>query len=839
MSSLEELEEKAKKLVRENQNEAAVSVLNELLEKDPENHDIWLRLSIILMTLKKDKEAENAIDKALSIKPDETEYKLQKAYLCYLRGDKQTSEELTQQILEKEEKNIDALLQMAWITKSDERLEEAIRYIERIILIDPEDTSSLLEIIECHLDTNNLKQADLRIKQLVKLSLTEHQETNKNELLVRFFTEKAMETWTGSYQDEEGNTLFYPETEAQIDDARHYLEMAQETNITSELYQNRIAELMEVVHTNQKKLGLSIEKDETESLADLSEKDQQAWNKLEEIFDSWTNIQEEDGIEYRWPLDKSEIKASEKKLTEIKKLKIKNKQVKERFNELKNVVQTTKKGIPNYSSKFIQAFAISAIAIIVLLTVFQLQKFKTPDFNYKPNDWVINQPTQLVYDAFVGEFEKDVRNPLPLAPGTPVKPITRVGRYWMQVETSNGNLGYVYYRTLKGATQGIIKETTPLYTHYANKSFSDSIEKGQKVSILGYEKEAKEQYGHLVKVRAANGKTGIVPYYQIFLPFKDSVPEVSQTYIYPSSVSNLEKKAINASLNSLEEKYGPVSSIISSDGKKVAYFRQIQVINKDGKYRGVFFTLDAKNNVLAYELNKTKKKKLIDRLPLASKVIALEPFELVQFSFYKTENKHFEWWDHFKSLHWTTKLIGWIIQVVVGLLLILLFFSIPRLLINPIMLLFSHTRLLGNGLVLFINFLIYGYASYIFFIWMALLMNQVFTPLLFALPAFLFWWYVYKNKIRYNRCPQCHTMNIALDKGSSYHGRTKTVSWNTYNEFTGRTETNTQIINHYQEHKEKTTNYTDHYSDHRECVRCGYNWSVAREESAGSSTKQY
>lgn len=842
MSTIEELEEKAKQLVRENQHEKAAAVVQELLEKDPENDAMWNRLSMIFMKLKKDQEAEQAIDKALEINPREVEHKIQKAYIRYMQDDKESTIKISKEIIDMDPGNIDALLYLGWIAKDEERYTDAIGFFETILEQDPEDASGLIELIDCLLETNNLDQAGTRIQQLVKLPLSEGLEKTKKEQMVRYFTEKAMESWTGSFKDEEGATLFYPETAEQIEQSEHYLEMAQDTGTDSEYYLNRIAELEEVLSINRQKLGLSKGESSDGNRDNLSENDRLASEKLEEVFDLWTNIREEDGMEYRWPAGEDEIKQSEKLLAEIKKLKIKDKQVKERFKELKEVVQDTKKRLPNYSSKFVKSFAISAIAIIGLLALFQMQKFKKPEFNYNISDWVINEPTQLVYDAFAGETYKPVRNPLMLAPGTKVTPITRVGRYWMQVETHDGNLGYVYYRSLKGANRGIIEENTPLYTNYATKKFTDSLKKDMPITVLGYQKEGKEQYANLVRVRTANGQTGIVPYYHIFLPFKDSVPSISQTYIYPTTIQNLEKMVLNTPLKTAEAKYGPVSSIISANGKKTAYFRQIQVIKDQQRYRGVFFDLDAKNNILAYELNKPSKRKLLDKLPLVQRITTLEPFGLIQFSFYKTDDNNlfeWEWWQNFKAKHWTTKVLGWIIQVLVGLVLILLFFSIPRLLINPVMLLFSHTRLLGNGMVLFINFIIYGGASYLFFIWMALLMNQIFTPLLFALPAFLFWWYVYRNQIKYNRCPNCHTMNIAMDKGSSYHGRSKSVSWGTYDVYKGQTETSTQIIDHYERRDKKTTSYTDHYTDHRECIRCGYAWGVEREESAGSSTTHY
>ena len=91
--------------------------------------------------------------------------------------------------------------------------------------------------------------------------------------------------------------------------------------------------------------------------------------------------------------------------------------------------------------------------------------------------------------------------------------------------------------------------------------------------------------------------------------------------------------------------------------------------------------------------------------------------------------------------------------------------------------------------------------------------------------------------INYNRCPKCHTMNIGMDKGSTYHGQTEHVSWGTYDVYKGKSESGNKIISHYERRTSKSTETIDHYKDHRECIRCGYKWSVAREESQGTSTE--
>lgn len=570
----------------------------------------------------------------------------------------------------------------------------------------------------------------------------------------------------------------------------------------------------------------------------LSPNDKQANDSLEKLFNSWTGKEVSEGVEYRWPRTFKEINESNREIQLIEKIPFSDNNVKARYDELKGVIASKMKQVPNFGMKFLISMGICIAGIVVLIIAFQFDKFRQPAFTFNEGDWVVCQSTSLVYDASVGEYGKDKKGFKPLLVGTKLTPVARKGDRWVQVKTPDGDLGYVYYRTLKGASNLVIGKTVPLYSNYGSKSFSDSVRKGEKVTVIGYLRENTEEHENIVRITTSTGKTGYVPSYHLEVPFLRGVPAISPGYIYPTTPGNIEG-AKGKTVAELEKKYGPVTSSISIGGVRKAFFSQLVYIQDGKKFSGVFFTLDSKGNITGYTPDDTKKVKLVDRLPLADKFRQAEPFGLISFSFYEGKSIHIGWWQNFRQLNWFTKIIGWIIQFIIGALVIFFLFSIPRLIMQPLMLSAAHIRLLKNGMVLLLGFVVYALATYLFFVWIALLMNEIFMAALFSLIAFSFWWYLYRRNINYNRCPSCHAVNIGLDKGSTYHGRTSTTQWDTFDVYKGKTETSTTITHHYERHDRKTTSYTDHYTDHRECMNCGHRWGVQRTRSAGSKVEKF
>ncbi|HPD95927.1 MAG TPA: tetratricopeptide repeat protein [Tenuifilaceae bacterium] len=828
----------AKDLILNGEYKKAIDELKKQLDENPNNDQAWYYLSVAYSNLNMKEESESAILKAIELNGDEPEYLIKLCYKFYMKGDADKVREICNQILKIDPKFYEATRTLGALAKDEGDLSLAEKYLTQV-LANVDDPDAALMLLEVYLDAGNLDNASNLLVRIKDMELDDEQLNEKNEYFVRFAMDKAMEGWTGKTTDEKGETLYFPETIDQIKTSEFYLEMAEEVTISDKTYIDRLKLLREVIETNKQKLQSSSNPEDTNRWFDsLSDIDRHAYTSLEKLFDLWTGVEEHDGIEYRYPKTVEDIKESDKALRTIGKMHIKDKDVKARYKELREVVSYKMKGIPNFGLKFVTSLIISIIAILALYAVVQFSKYKTPEFKFNQDDWVISENTDLVYDAFVGDYGKDKKVYKTLYAGTQLTPIARKGRWWIQVKTGDGSIGYVYYRAVKGAKNVVVDKTTPLLTDYKTKVSRDSVRKGEKLTVLGYFKEGKELHENIVKVRTASGKVGFVPYYRLDIPFLDDVPKISQTFIFPTTVENIEK-ASGKSIDEVAAKYGPVTSIIKKAGEERAFFNQLEFIKDGKKMSGVFFILGNDGKILNYEVDATKKVKFVNTLPLADEIRQAEPFDLLSFSFYESKDVKFTWWENFKAKNWVTKILGWIVQFIIGFLLIFLFFSIPRLIISPLMMLINHFRLLGNGMVLLINFLLYGFIAYIFFVWMALLMNQFFIAALLSLISFGFWWRLYRKNIRYNRCPSCHTMNVGLDRGSTYHGRSSSVTWGTYDVYKGTTETSTQIIHNYERRDKKTTTYTDHYTDHRECINCGYEWGVSRNESAGSETKHY
>lgn len=825
-------------LINKENYDKAIALSEKYTQNNPNDAAGWYYLGTAYSLKGNYTKATESFQKALAINPNETKVLYALAKQAYNNNSYDEALQYCRQVTKLDPDYIDNILLLGHISFDQDDFKSAIKFYLEAENKQP-NTDAKLSLLEAYFMTNNLLKMEVIFIDLEQAELTAFQKMRKDYIYASFCIEKATENWKESV-DEAGKTFFYPEDIDDIEQAEQYLEQAKQTNPTRDKQIQRIEQISQTITFYRNKMGLSNDPVVIHNnwFNSLSENDRVSYEYLEKVFNMWPVGSVEDGIEYRWPQTVVDITESDKVLKTIAKRNITDQQVKNRYKELREVTDHKLKTIPNYLRRYLIATGLSLLAIITLIILIHIGRFKKPDFTFNQTDWVTTNNAELMYNAFAGELHQEKKLYKPLANGTQLTPLARQGRWWMQVKTPDGNIGYIYYRNIKGAGQAVAKEKCALYSSYKNKIVSDSLKPDQPVTILQYFNEGKEEHGNIAQIKTEDGKRGYVPYYKLNLPFKKDVPEISQKFIYPTTYINIEK-AVGDSLPTLEKRYGPVTSIITLKGKTTAFFNQIELIHEGKKYSGVFFDLDNKGTILNFKLDDTKKVKLYDRLPLADRLKQHELFGLISFSFYKSENNHFAWWDKFKGLHWSTKILGWIIQFFVGLTLILLFFSLPRLIVNPIIISIDNIRFLGNGLVKSLTFLVYIFATYLFFVWIALLMSQFLIPFILCLITFSFWYHLHNKNIDYNRCPSCHAMNVAISHGSTYQGRSSSVNWGTYDVYKGTTETSTQITRHYERRSTKTTTYTDHYTDHQECKHCGYNWNVSRDESAGSTTRNY
>ncbi len=844
MANIEDLKQKVLNLIDEERHEEAIPIYKQILEITPSDHEAWYFLSLSYLEIDDIENAEQALKNAVDIDPENVDYLLQLGYIAQMQEKSEESSLVFERILDIYPYHPEANIMLGMIARDNGQFKEAFQYLETAYDSEP-NPDVLIALIGTYLDTGDLDNAGDKIKELNEKKMNKDQDIQKEELLFRFYLDKSMENWTGVIENEDGNSEYYPETVQQLENAEHYIEMAEKLETNDEYYQNRLELIKEVIANYQeKRANLTSNEEEPE----LSEEDILAWKKMDEIVDLWARSSLEDGAEYRWPQTYKDVKASKKLLKKVKKIDFKNQAVEDRYNEIKETLDNAKKMIPNSTGKFLRSFLISVAAVIILLFLGTRNVYKSPKFDYNKDDWVIRETTELMY--YNVQDVKNSKTPYyhTLYAGTQVEPIARWGTHLAQVKTSNGYIGFVKFKKLKGVENLTVKEDKPLYTKkellpfYTNarKDFADSLKEGQKVRVISMTEGVESRYGDytLVKFRTDKGKTGYLPYYNLRPDFQYSLPSLSLTFSFPTTRKNIDENVIGAQLENVEFKYGPARSLLKINNKRTAYFNQINFIDSGKKMSGVFLTLDNGNKVTGYHVARERKVKLYDKLPLAGSIRQQEPFKFLGAGFYR-KNFSLKWLDNFTDLNWFTKIIGWIVRIGIGLFLLFLFFSVTRLVINPVIVLITNFRLLKNKIVLFLNFLIYASAVYIFFVWMSISIDQIFIPLIISVPTFLFWWRVYKNNITYNRCPQCNTMNVALDQGISFMGKSQKVTWGTYDVYKGTTKAYscTKKIIKYERRSKKTIDTISHYRDHRSCIRCGFNWDVLRQEIDDSKTE--
>jgi len=219
MPDIKSLKDEAKKFIREDGFENAVRVLQQIVNLFPEDLEGWYYLSISLVEINNFVEAEAAIKSALKL----------------------------------DSENADFRIHLGLVQIRQDRLEEGIESYKKALEFDSKSVYALIGLTECYLDNDDLTRAKANVDILENIKLTEEEEEDAADTLVRYFLEKAMENWTGSLI-EDGETIYFPETLEQIEDAEHYIELAEITDSQNEYYLERIKLMKEVVITNRQVL---------------------------------------------------------------------------------------------------------------------------------------------------------------------------------------------------------------------------------------------------------------------------------------------------------------------------------------------------------------------------------------------------------------------------------------------------------------------------------------------------------------------------------------------------------------------------------------------------------
>lgn len=322
MSKIDDLKQQAHDLVDQEKFEEAIPVFQQILKEDDSDHEAWYFLALTYIELENHDSAENALNKAIELDDNNTDYLLQMGYVKHLSGKINESSEYFHRILKIDPLNADAQSMLGLMAKDNENYEEAIEYLEASYSNEA-DVDTLISLIECLLDIGELDKVESKFELLSQSELIDEQYDEESELKTRFYLDKAMNSWTGTSTGEDGEILYFPETMEQIEDAEHFLECAEIQKPKDEFYINRIQQLKDVVETNKQDLKEN-EQIVTNSSVDseYTEEDIKAMNLMDQVYDLWTYIEEEDGNEYQWPGNVLEVKESRKILNQVKKLNI-------------------------------------------------------------------------------------------------------------------------------------------------------------------------------------------------------------------------------------------------------------------------------------------------------------------------------------------------------------------------------------------------------------------------------------------------------------------------------------------------------------------------------------
>jgi hypothetical protein len=642
--------------------------------------------------------------------------------------------------------------------------------------------------------------------------------------------DKIYNLWTRSTIEDDID-YHSPANEDEIERSWKLISEIENLKIDNEAVKERLESYRGVLEANE-----SNEESEDD---EISNDDQSAWEKLEKIYGLWSEISTDGEQEFRKPSNKKEIKKSRKLLKEIESLNVTNKDVLNRMAELKGVIDSTAAAIPNYTFRILITWFFSLGIIYGFFYYPTANTFDMPVFEHNTEWFVTEKGGYLTQKSFVRDEQMpDVKEKIYLKKGTQLKPLGRMGTYWIQVEAPNGQRGFISFKLIKGARFVAADKNAVVYDKIGGEKI-DSIAPGTKATILKWTEKKINNFDNIfIKIKLEDGRVKWAHDYHFNYLIYKNLPSVNQTYTYRTTKNLIQKHLIGDSLSSMEKHYGPATSIIEANGKNQAFFKHLVVIENKKHHHGIIVNLDDNNVATDIEYINDGDTKFYDHFPLMNKMWELEKFRFSNESLYLTGGKslRFEWWENFKDKNWFTTVIGWVVSFIAIILGIFLIFSIPRLVVAPITQFFALTRFLNNGLVILINLIIYFAAAYLFFIYMVVTGEQWLVMAIASVLVFIFWTKRHYSNIMYNRCPACLTMYVALDEGSTFTGRSTTETMGTYEDYKGIQNLHGKNVHLYNIRDKKTTEHVDHYLDHRMCARCYYEWNVDRDESEEHTT---
>ena len=168
------------------------------------------------------------------------------------------------------------------------------------------------------------------------------------------------------------------------------------------------------------------------------------------------------------------------------------------------------------------------------------------------------------------------------------------------------------------------------------------------------------------------------------------------------------------------------------------------------------------------------------------------------------------------------------------IIVIVIFFSLARILAFQVMKLFAIMRFLPNGIVLLLAYsinLVFNYVYFIYLISHVITEDYIFTAIVMLIMLVIGHRKI-GSRIKYHRCPSCHLMWTAVDEGSKVVGKTHITENKSDTRLTSQyTDNNGQQVNVYTKFKWQEHMTEKQIKDYRFCANCGYRWNVERSET--------
>lgn len=431
-----------------------------------------------------------------------------------------------------------------------------------------------------------------------------------------------------------------------------------------------------------------------------------------------------------------------------------------------------------------------------------------------------------IYQEEVGHFYADRRLKTRLGmlwPGTRVTPL-QFCEGSFQVQFANGQIGWVSFLNLKEALEMKISENTDLFAFDLLSGSSQwdkvigKVEKGDIVKLTGVGDEGE------FRVQTQKGKRGSVyqnkAYPIVEEQLKEYDREAEHSFFFKDELDGL---VLNKQDSMLIAEVGQPSALIKSINQTTLYYPQVEVYFDGLRYKGINFIVK-NNTVVSNELVGEGSTSFIDKLPF---YLSIKKNNKLNFMDKAPDIRLFE---NVRQRHWIIRVLIRILQFI----MIVIFFSIARILAFQIMRLLALIRPLPNGIVLIVSYLFNLLLNYIYFIY--LISHVITEDYIFTAVVMLIMLVIGHRRIRgrilYYRCPNCHLMWTAKDQGSDVVGKTHITENKSDTRLTGDyTSASGQRVKEYTRYHWKERKTEKQIRDHRQCNNCGYNWDVERTET--------